>query len=212
MIKPHTPGGISGAHCRTSPGLRPPPHLSRRLPLGLVLPGQCRVLDVIRRAPAVFACRQPGANPKSSQVVPPSASRRPGPARTSRRPGNREARKISPVEGRKGPRGSALPAAELRQQKKKRGGSRGPKQPPIKPPEAPLHSRLLSLSAGSSRSASPPPRALPKPARAGDRQCQAHQHRSGLRAPQLPDPAHVVSLGSPWGCLRGPLPSMPPVG
>ncbi|KAJ1163452.1 hypothetical protein NDU88_003910 [Pleurodeles waltl] len=147
--------------------------------------------------------------PQRALRVPPTgrAQRTPAGGPGIGRPGRE-----SPVEDRKGPRGSALPAAALRQQKKKGGGSRGPKQPPIRPPEAPLHSRLLSLSAGSSRSASPLPRALPKPARAGDRQCQAHQHRSGLRAPQLPDPAHVVSLGSPGGCLRGPLPSMPPVG
>ncbi|KAJ1208303.1 hypothetical protein NDU88_003689 [Pleurodeles waltl] len=64
------PGGTSKTHCRTSPGLRPPPHRSYQRPLDSVLPGQCRALNAICRfSQQGFAGRRPGAKPQPSPVV-----------------------------------------------------------------------------------------------------------------------------------------------
>ncbi|KAJ1154453.1 hypothetical protein NDU88_007205 [Pleurodeles waltl] len=70
MFNPQTPGGTSKTHCRTSPGLRPPPHRSYQRPLDSVLPGQCRALNAIcRSSQQGFAGRRPGAKPQPSPVV-----------------------------------------------------------------------------------------------------------------------------------------------
>ncbi|KAJ1105321.1 hypothetical protein NDU88_002729 [Pleurodeles waltl] len=70
MFNPQTPGCTSKTHCRTSPGLRPPPHRSYQRPLDSVLPGQCRALNAIcRSSQQGFAGRRPGAKPQPSPVV-----------------------------------------------------------------------------------------------------------------------------------------------
>ncbi|KAJ1166705.1 hypothetical protein NDU88_007102 [Pleurodeles waltl] len=231
MFKPHTPGGNSGAHCRTSQGLRPPPHLSRRLPLGSVLPGQCRAPDAIRRTPATFVWRQPGAKSRPSQVVSPPGPRTQAPAFSSlsalpehllsagpsaHQPEARESGVPEELPSR-GPEGAQMAGAPSRRagqkQIEKEGGgaaarssrrSSSPRLPrtlvssPLRPgaPAAPLlpdaHCRSQRAQAAAGAR---PSNTDPAPGRS-----------------QQPNPARVASPGSPGGCLRGPLPSLPPVG
>ncbi|KAJ1201018.1 hypothetical protein NDU88_004834 [Pleurodeles waltl] len=168
-----------------------------------------------------LAGRRPGAKPKPSQVVFPPGPRIQAPASSNllavsgpgshhrsapsarlllagpstHQLGTREARKSSPVEGRTGPRGSVPPAA--------------------------VHARKKKLPCTLGSSPSRPEAAAAPPLPHTHRLSQCTWETAGARPTntdpasgrsQQPNPAHIMSLGSPGGCLRGPLPSMPPVG
>ncbi|KAJ1167132.1 hypothetical protein NDU88_007525 [Pleurodeles waltl] len=132
---------------------------------------------------------------------------RPGPVRTCRGPGNRKARKNSPAEGRKRPRGPASPAAaHTRSKQREKGGEgRGPKQPPIRLPGLPRTPVSSPLGREQLQRLSSP-HALQESARAGDRRRQAPQHKSSSRAPTAAKPGSRSVVGVPRGESQGSAP------
>ncbi|KAJ1171623.1 hypothetical protein NDU88_003483 [Pleurodeles waltl] len=212
------------------------PRLTSRLPLGSVLPGQCRALDAIRRTSAVFVWRQPGAKPKSSPPGPrtqvsasssllaipgPGSHHRSAPSErlssagpSAHQPGARESGGPEELPSRRleGAQRAGALSRRARLKQKKRRGAAARSSRRSGPPKLPC-----TLVSSPSR---PGAGAAPLLPHAHCRSQRAHV-TTGARPTntdpasgrsQQPNPAHVMSLGSPEGCLRGPLPSMPPVG
>ncbi|KAJ1163805.1 hypothetical protein NDU88_004257 [Pleurodeles waltl] len=179
----------------------------------------------------MFVWRQPGAKPRSPQVVSPPGPRIQALASSSlsalqehllstgpsaHLPGARESESPEelPSRGSEEAQGAGVPSrrAHQKQTVKERGGgaaarssrrSGSPGSPAIPSPLPP---------AGSSRSVSPLRthcRSQRARATAGARPLNTNPAPG---RPQQPNPARVPSLGSPGGSLRGPLPSPPPAG
>ncbi|KAJ1150740.1 hypothetical protein NDU88_003529 [Pleurodeles waltl] len=131
---------------------------------------------------------------------------RPGPAHTCRGTGNQKARKNSLVEGRKRPRGPGSPAAaHTRSKQRKKGGGRGPKQPPIRLPGLPRTPVSSPLGREQLQRLSSP-HTLQESARTGDRRRQAPQHKSSSRAPTAAKPGSRSVVGVPRGESQGSAP------
>ncbi|KAJ1171638.1 hypothetical protein NDU88_003498 [Pleurodeles waltl] len=222
MFKPHEPGENSGARCRTSQGLRPQPHPSHRPSPGFVLPRQCRAPDAVRRAPAMFVWRQPGAKPRSPQVISPPGPRiqaLASPSLSALRehllstgpsahlPGARESESSEELPGRGSEEAqeAGIPSTPEANSERKGGGAAAQSSRRSGSPGSPA---LLSPlpSAGSSLSVSPLRthcRSQRARATAGARPLSTNPAPG---RPQQPNPARVASLGSPGGSLKGPLP------
>ncbi|KAJ1188541.1 hypothetical protein NDU88_005302 [Pleurodeles waltl] len=177
MVKLHGPEGASGAQRCASQGLRPPPQ-SQSAPY-LVLCYQRSAGFQMRSAGRQKSlCAgslgnirglqpSPSAGPEFRPTLHPvsalSARARyaliidRGPELSRRGPGNQDALREAPSEGRErsarsGPQPQRAPGAD-HQEKKGGGGSRGPTRPPIRLPRSPLYSRPLTPRSGGAATA-----------------------------------------------------------
>ncbi|KAJ1092714.1 hypothetical protein NDU88_005824 [Pleurodeles waltl] len=225
MFNPQTPGGTSKTHCRTSPGLRPPPHRSYQRPLDSVLPGQCRALNAIcRSSQQGFAGKQPGAKPQPSPVVfPPGPKIQAPPPPISSSSQGQASHRLSAPSARFLPAGPSTHQPGTRK-------SGGPRELFSRRPEgaqrAGANSSYVYQRGGGAAARSSRRSGLPELPRTPDSSpsrpekaavpllphahCQSQRVRviTGARPNstdpasgrlQQPNPAHVMSLGSPGG-------------
>ncbi|KAJ1132448.1 hypothetical protein NDU88_010759 [Pleurodeles waltl] len=178
MVKLHGPKGASGAQRRASQGLRPPPQ-SQSAPY-LVLcyqrsagfqmrsagrqkslcAGSLGNIRGLQPSPSAGPEFRPTPHPVSAL----SARARyaliidRGPELSRRGPGNQDALREAPSEGRERSARSGPPAAARTRSRSSRkkgggGGSRGPTRPPIRLPRSPLYSRPLTPRSGGAATA-----------------------------------------------------------